>query len=252
MSWVEFECDLAGAGLFVKRQRNYLCRPLWSLGRAVPTVRRELRALKALAARGIAVPEILGYDERDGICELRLAAVENASPFDEALRRNPNDAHSIAGNVAGVVARLHALGWNHGALYPKHVLVQGPPDYRVTLIDLEKASRSWWHASDLDRLLRYTEFPTPELAHWFEECYARDNQRAGAQTDGGCASHCDQFVEAPGHLRDACNASSFGTMESSLVGERHDPAVHLAQGKSIAEGGLGSDETAPLDDLGDE
>jgi tRNA A-37 threonylcarbamoyl transferase component Bud32 len=173
VSWVEREPGAGGAAAFVKRQRGYVCRPLWSLGRRVPTARREVRALRALAACGIPVPEVLGYMGLDGTCELRLAAVEGALPFDEAVRHHADAAPGIVTNVANVVARLHTSGWNHGALYPNHILVQGPPGYCVTLIDLEKAARSWWHRHDLDRLMRYMAFPSPELAHWFEEAYAR-------------------------------------------------------------------------------
>ena len=41
----------------------------------------------------------------------------------------------------------------------------------ITLIDVEKADRSPWHEHDLDRLLRYLHFQSPDLARWFTFCY---------------------------------------------------------------------------------
>ncbi|MCP5178882.1 MAG: phosphotransferase [Pseudomonadales bacterium] len=160
------------ATAYVKTQEGYFCRTWWSLGRRVPTFRREVRALRRLQVLGIAVPQILAYDD-DGVrARLVLAEVAQALPFDLAMATFPEAAERIVANAADLIARLHGAGWNHGALYPDHILVQGPPAFAVTLIDVEKAARGWWHRSDLDRLRRRTRFPTPQLAQCFERAYA--------------------------------------------------------------------------------
>ncbi len=58
----------------------------------------------------------------------------------------------------------------HGAVYPKHVLVEASAPHRVWLIDFEKARRvvsaTRAAASDLDRLLRHAPFlTTADIGH---------------------------------------------------------------------------------------
>lgn len=160
------------ATAYVKEQKGYCCRALWSLGRRVPTLLREYRALRALTAIGVPVPRVIRFDWSGDEARLVLAGVDGALPLGEALRCFPDQAENILLRVAGVVRHLHESGWNHGALYPDHILIGSAPGHAVTLIDLEKTDRSFFHGADLERLRRYLNLDSPDLARWFEQCYA--------------------------------------------------------------------------------
>jgi tRNA A-37 threonylcarbamoyl transferase component Bud32 len=147
--------------VYAKRQHAYHCRPVWRLFRRTPTLRRELRALRACRALGIPVPEIIAYRESGPEAELVVAEVRDGRALHAALADHPASRERILDLAADVIAHLHRAGWTHGALYPQHVLVGPAPECRVTLIDLEKARRSRLkRRRDLDRLLRYL---TPHL-----------------------------------------------------------------------------------------
>jgi hypothetical protein len=63
-----------------------------------------------------------------------------------------------------MLAKLHSARILHGAIYPKHVLVEVAPPRRTWLIDFEKARRvaSRLRAADRDvgRLMRHATFMT--------------------------------------------------------------------------------------------
>jgi len=156
---------------FIKVQKGYTCRTLWSLGRKIPTLMREYRALKRLQAAGVPVPEVLEFHKDGDHARLVMAGVAEALPLNEALHKFPDGAEEILCHCATVIRNMHTHGWNHGALYPDHILVGAAPGFAVTLIDVEKADRSPWHEHDLDRLLRYLHVQSPDLARWFVHCY---------------------------------------------------------------------------------
>ena len=64
------------AQVYAKRQRAYYCRPVWRLFRRTPTLRRELRALRACCALGIPVPDVVAYHESGPEAELVIEAVQ--------------------------------------------------------------------------------------------------------------------------------------------------------------------------------
>ncbi len=156
---------------FIKVQNGYTCRTLWSLGRKIPTLVREYRALLRLKAAGVSVPQVLEFHADGDKARLVMTGVEDALPLHEALEAYPGSAEQILCHCATVIRNMHAHGWNHGALYPDHIFVGPAPECQVTLIDVEKADRSPWHQHDLDRLLRYLHLRSPDLARWFTFCY---------------------------------------------------------------------------------
>lgn len=160
------------ATAYVKEQKGYCCRALWTLGRRVPTLLREYRALRALTQIGLPVPQVLEFDRHGDEARLVIAGVEGALSLSDALRRFPDQAEDILRRVARVVRQLHQSGWNHGALYPDHILIGPAPHHAVTLIDMEKCDRALFHGGDLERLRRYLCLDSPDLARWFEQCYA--------------------------------------------------------------------------------
>ncbi len=173
---------------YIKVQRGYTCRTLWSLGRKIPTLMREYRALQRLHAIGVSVPEVLEFHAEGHNARLVMTGVADALPLNEALETFSANAEDILCHCAAVIRNLHTNGWNHGALYPDHIFVSKAPEFAVTLIDVEKADRSPWHEHDLDRLLRYLHLQSPDLARWFTFCYEAeviDIRGAGAIEQNG-------------------------------------------------------------------
>ena len=192
-SWVYRSIDPADTlghcrEAYIKVQTGYTCRTLWSLGRKIPTLMREYRALKRLSAIGVSVPEVLDFHAEADNARLVMTGVADAMPINQALETFPAHAEDILCHAATLIRNMHAHGWNHGALYPEHILVSPAPDCSITLIDVEKADKSPWHAHDLDRLLRYLHFQSPDLARWFTFCYEAevvDTSGAGANEQNG-------------------------------------------------------------------
>ena len=166
-AYTQGRCRMA----YIKVQRDYTCRTWWSLGRRVPTLMREYRALKRLHQAGVPVPEVLEFHTEGTQARLVMTGVADAIPLHVALERYSGSAEQILLHCAAVIRNLHAHGWNHGALYPDHILVGPAPAHAVTLIDVEKADRSPWHRHDLDRLVRYLHLRSPDLMRWFVLCY---------------------------------------------------------------------------------
>lgn len=158
------ELGTSGA-MFVKRQQDFYCRPLWNLGRRTPTLRRERRALELCRAHGVAVPRVLGYAEHGARAVLLLEALPHVRNLEQAMMATPAPQRAVLLSLAlETIFRLHALRIRHGALYPKHVLVSDDPPRGAWLIDLEKARHSWSKARamrrDLRQFLRHAPFLT--------------------------------------------------------------------------------------------
>jgi tRNA A-37 threonylcarbamoyl transferase component Bud32 len=150
---------------YVKRQQAFFCRPPWNAFRRTPTLRRELRYIDAARALGVSVPDVAYYAEApndrallvvreiEGVVELG----ESVASLDTGLRRD------LFENLGKMLVKLHAARIMHGAIYPKHVLVE-PGSSRVWLIDFEKArrvvSRSFAASRDIARLVRHARFMT--------------------------------------------------------------------------------------------
>jgi tRNA A-37 threonylcarbamoyl transferase component Bud32 len=150
---------------YVKRQQAFFCRPPWNAFRRTPTLRRELRYVDAARVLGVSVPDIAYYGEApndrallvvreiEGVVELG----ESVAPLDTASR------HAVFENVGKMLVKLHTARIMHGAIYPKHVLVEAGSS-RVWLIDFEKARRVASRLSaasrDIARLIRHAPFMT--------------------------------------------------------------------------------------------
>ncbi len=150
---------------YVKRQQAFFCRPPWNAFRRTPTLRRELRYLDAARALGVSVPDVAYYAEApndrallvvraiEGVVELG----ERVALLDVPARRD------VFESVGKMLVKLHSARIMHGAIYPKHVLVEAGSS-RVWLIDFEKArrvvSRSSAAGRDIARLVRHAPFMT--------------------------------------------------------------------------------------------
>ncbi|MFK7913226.1 MAG: lipopolysaccharide kinase InaA family protein [Pseudomonadales bacterium] len=165
------QAEPCGARVYVKQQSDCRCRPVWAGFRAVPTLRREYRALTALTKLGIRVPEVVRYVEQAGLARLVLREVPDALPLDQALDSGGKHRCVMLAKLAGTIAALHRTGWVHGALYPEHILYSRK-DQHIHLIDFDKAQRNpLQRESDLARLWRrFDRFNQRERDH-FEQIY---------------------------------------------------------------------------------
>ena len=167
--------ELATTGrIYVKRQEAFYCRPVWNAFRRTPTLRREHRFLLYCAANGIAVPRVLGYAERGDRSLLILAAIEHTQELGRALEERATEREEILDHTLNLLKRLHHARVRHGALHPKHLLV----DERrldVWLIDLEKARRATTRRRaaepDLAQFFRHAPFLTQAERTRFRDAY---------------------------------------------------------------------------------
>ena len=163
---------LEGQRIYVKCQTDYFCRPPWRGFLATPTLRREVRALRAWRALGIPVPVVVAYRQQGLRAELALAEVQGGVPFDEAMARPDADRRTLVIQLARVVGRLHRSGWTHGALSSEHILVN-PDDGTITFIDLEKAKRSRrLRRRELERFWRHSDCFRADERALFEAEYS--------------------------------------------------------------------------------
>jgi tRNA A-37 threonylcarbamoyl transferase component Bud32 len=170
---------LSGGRVYVKRQEAYWCRPVWRLFRRTPTLRRELRGLLACMRLGVDVPGVVHYEDDGTRATLVLTEVAEALPLDQALARPDADRAAILRSVADAIARLHAGGWSHGALYAAHILVRAGAPHPVVFIDLEKASFSpLQRRQDLNRLIRRSRFLGPDDARTLIDQYRASRRTA--------------------------------------------------------------------------
>jgi tRNA A-37 threonylcarbamoyl transferase component Bud32 len=133
--------ELPGALGYLKRQRGHTTRSWRAPLRGEPTLAREVRMLRAAARAGVGTPALLTFATGPGRGALLLTvALEGYAPPDAALSAMARRAQLRA--AARALARLHG-GWlQHGALYPKHLLLGLAPDgYDVRILDFEKARR---------------------------------------------------------------------------------------------------------------
>jgi len=169
---------LPAGRVYVKSQRNYTCRPAWRLWRRTPTLLREYRALQACRRLGINVPQVVHYAQQGLEARLVVAEIEGALPLADALAQPGADRRRILVELGEVLARLHAAGWSHGALYGEHILVRAGRVIEVFLIDFEKARRSRrLAAADLARLLRRSPFLTDSDWRCLLDAYGRAPRR---------------------------------------------------------------------------
>ena len=175
-----------GQVLYAKRQVGHSYRSLrYPFGR--PTVLRERDALLSLSLLGVKAPSLRYCDVQCDAAGLwrGLLVTEELKGFqqlDHWYAGGGRERFGVAVNeqmleqVAGMLARLHRAGWQHGCLYQKHLFVRVEQvgeriEVETALLDLEKSRRrfsprraarhdmlqlkrhSSWSAGDWDRLV---------------------------------------------------------------------------------------------------
>ena len=152
--------------LYVKRQQAFYCRPMWNAFRRTPTLRREVRFIERARSLGVGAPTVVHYGEGSaGRALLVLEEVVGVVDLQRAVvGASDTDRRTVFENIGKMLAKLHSARIRHGAIYPKHLLVEVAAPHRVWLIDFEKARRvmspSRAAERDLDRLLRHAPFMT--------------------------------------------------------------------------------------------
>lgn len=164
-----------GAGIFLKRQENHLCRTLRHPFAGIPTFYREYLNILRLREHDVGALEALYYGDRLEPGSWRAILVTRAlDDFMSLDEWNAADAQhgqpqrqSLIAATAQACARLHHHRLQHSCLYGKHVFVRRTPaigaayqESDVRFIDLEKLrkgiSRRRVSAHDLDQLMRHT------------------------------------------------------------------------------------------------
>jgi tRNA A-37 threonylcarbamoyl transferase component Bud32 len=122
---------------------------------------REWRALRALAARGVPVPEPLGaaaLPGGDAIVVLAFVPARDLRTlFDAGFRAD----RALLGAIGRAVAALHAAGWVHGDLQCGNLLAA---DGRVLLVDLQRARRDTAEAARIADLGFLDDSLAPHLS----------------------------------------------------------------------------------------
>jgi heptose I phosphotransferase len=159
--------DDKSQGLYLKKHhvRSWVGKLRALLGiRPAPTPARiEAKNVAALSAQGIAVMRLIAYGERmrsDGLQQSFVISeeLENYSELHHYLRgrfvlsplgrRNDrdHDLKRLVGDIARIVRRLHAAGYNHRDLYCCHFFVKdmAPARREIRLIDLQRVQRRRW------------------------------------------------------------------------------------------------------------
>lgn len=180
---------------YAKRQIGHIYRSLrHPKGR--PTVLRERKALRALAALGVPVPRLIycgiEHDPQRGWCGLLVTeCLHGFEDIDSWYARGGRETcdetqHTrLLRQIGATLARMHLGRWQHGCLYAKHVFVRLDGDApQVALLDLEKSRRrlSRLRAArhDLRQLRRHSPWSDAdwqELLHGYRLVYVRGGQK---------------------------------------------------------------------------
>lgn len=132
---------LPGGAAYLKRQRGHTARTWRAPLRGEATLAREARMLRRAARAGVGTPPVL-YFHTAGAAQhaavLLTAALDGFAPPAARTARAVRHAQLRAAGQA--IARLHRAWLQHGALYPKHVLLApAGAGFDVRLLDFEKA-----------------------------------------------------------------------------------------------------------------
>jgi len=154
-------------GLYLKkhhvRSLGSRLRALFGMQPAPTPARIEAENAAALSIEGIAVMRLIAYGERlrpDGLQESFVITeeLENYSELHHYLRRRfvlppcgrrgarEHDLKRLVSDIARIVRRFHAAGYNHRDLYCCHFFIKdmGPGRWEIRLIDLQRVQRRGW------------------------------------------------------------------------------------------------------------
>lgn len=134
---------LPGGAAYLKRQSGHTARSWRAPLRGEATLAREARMLRRAARAGVGTPPVLYFHaahDAGHAAVLLTVALDGFAPPDPHTPRAQRHAQLRAAGRA--LARLHRAWLQHGALYPKHLLMApAGAGFDVRLLDFEKARR---------------------------------------------------------------------------------------------------------------
>lgn len=164
--------DGSQTGIFVKRQENHTYRSWRHFFRPAATLEREFRNCLRFAQLGIPSMEPLYYAERCVNGKLQAILVTRElegyrsldNPAFQPIRQLPRAERSrVIASVANIIRQMHAQGFQHTCLYPKHLFVRinDKGNVEARFIDLEKTRwfpfKRWIVVRDFDSLQRHAD-----------------------------------------------------------------------------------------------
>jgi hypothetical protein len=169
--------DISTHHVFIKRQRNHLCRTWHAPFRGEPTFSREFRNLLIGLQKNLPVVRPIFYQaiNNHGVqsailvtedLEYGFKPLNALLPKWKSLRKE--DRARMIQDIALAIRALHNAGIAHRCLYPQHIFIANNPPAttelidRIRFIDLEKGSRiffSYSRVRDLETLDRRTQKP---------------------------------------------------------------------------------------------
>lgn len=176
---------------YLKRQRNFNCRTPRHWRRGIPLAEREWLGIRALAQIQIPTLDAVAFGRNrrpgDDRALLLTRALDHHLDLEIWLAQTPErePRERFATAAGALLGQLHAAGWRHGCLYPKHLFVardafleDGAASHDpapLRLIDLEKCKRTWsrWGGlRDLDTLFRHCPALDPGLRAALLDAYS--------------------------------------------------------------------------------
>ncbi|ROR98828.1 lipopolysaccharide kinase (Kdo/WaaP) family protein [Sinobacterium caligoides] len=178
VGYIGLDRESNSAGLYVKRQRNYSMRTWRHPLKGVPSFRQEFDNIRRLDSYGIKTIEVVCYAEtktrRGREAVLVTEALADYVSMDRLNEGEYGEADysALVEQIATAVLALHATGYRHPCLYPKHIFIGCG---EVRFIDLETVrphhgfSRLW--RKDLEVLLRRSSQRFRQHRRLFVETY---------------------------------------------------------------------------------
>jgi hypothetical protein len=180
------EPDGGTVQVFLKRQENDMARILLPPFK-IPSYERELRNILGFKKMDIPVVEPLFFEKRKNGKDIRAVLITRAldeyRPFEGLLNEMENDraAPEMIGRmfstVAGCVRHIHQRGYEHGALFGKHIYVKTDDtgiNMNVRFLDLEMSRKHPGRVvRDLARLYQRTAGWQEEKYLHFLSCYLK-------------------------------------------------------------------------------
>lgn len=155
--------DSGSVGVFLKRQENHNTKTWNHPLTGIPTFRREFNNIQRFLSHGIATVKPLYFACRRKNARLQAILISQEllgfESLDAALyasngelMSNKNQREGLLAAVADEIKKMHCHHLVHSCLYSKHIFVRHTADkWQVKLLDLEKASRTFYQKSALMR-----------------------------------------------------------------------------------------------------
>lgn len=143
--------DAGKQDVFIKRQENHFYRSLKHCLTNRPTFEREYNNIIQFAKLGIPTLDVIYFSSKKVNGNHQCILVTRKLDGYQSLERlslqliEKQNRRSILHSIAETMRNMHAHGYQHGNLYPKHVFVKMHTSKaaETCFIDLEKTRKRW-------------------------------------------------------------------------------------------------------------